>query len=185
MFDIEISGQMAAWFLVRSPEKSMPHLKLIKLLYLTERTAIQQWGYPVLGDHLVSMHHGPVLSRTLNYMKKERPPYNGWTKWVSPVKNYKVSLAKDYEPEDLDLLSKATLDILAEVWYRFGRMDRKEIVVYVLQNCREWETPQCSYITITHERLLRILGHNEEKTTEIATRLEDRRKLSEIFSSIA
>ena len=46
----------------------MPHLKLMKLLYIVERTSLQKNGYPVLGDKLFSMDHGPVLSITLDYI---------------------------------------------------------------------------------------------------------------------
>lgn len=174
---------MAAWFLGKNPRRAMPYRKLIKLLYMAERTAIKQMGYPILGDHLVSTPYGPALRRTLNYMKKDRPPHNGWTEWISPIKDHAVSLARDYNPEDLDLLSEATLDILAEVWYRFGHMDHWKISEYTLQNCREWENPMGSSLPISYERILRVLGHSEEKAAEIAEELEDRRELGKILLS--
>lgn len=176
MFNIEIAGQMAAWFLGRTERNSMAHLKLIKLLYLTERTSIQRNGYPVLGDELFSMPHGPILSRTLNYMKSYVPPRNGWDKWISPIKDNEVSLTREYEPEDLDLLSEATLDVLAEVWNRFGRMDQWEVSEHTHRNCGEWQDPHGSSVPITYEEVLLALGYEKEEAVEIAAGLETRRE---------
>lgn len=179
MFNIEIAGQMAAWFLGRTKGNSMPHLKLIKLLYLAERTSIQRNNYPVLGDELFSMPHGPILSRTLNYMKSYVPAGNGWDKWVSPIKNNKVSLARRYKPEDLDFLSEATLDVLAEVWNRFGSMDQWEISEYTHQNCPEWKDPHDSSTPITYEEVLCALGYEKEAAAEAASELETQRGIAQ------
>lgn len=176
MFNIEIAGQMAAWFLGRTERSSMAHLKLIKLLYLTERTSIQRNNYPILGDELFSLPHGPILSRTLNYMKSSGNPQNGWNKWVSPIKDNEVSLAREYEPEDLDLLSEATLGVLAEVWNRFGRMDQWEISEYTHENCGEWQDPHDSSVPITYEEVLLVLGYKKEEAAKAGLELETRRE---------
>lgn len=175
MFEIEIAGQMAAWFLHRE-RVPMPHLKLMKLLYIAERTSIQKNGYPVLGDKLFSMDHGPVLSITLNYMKGEFvSPDNGWDKWVSPVQDHEVSLARRYNPEDLNLLSGATLEILAEVWEDFGHMDQWEIRDCT-HNFPEWQDPKGSSRIITYKELLDALGYGE-KSAETAEELEAQRQV--------
>ena len=104
-FNIEIAGQMAAWFLGKVPGKSVNCLKLMKLLYLAERSFIERYGYPTLGDRLVSTPEGPILEGTLRHMKGRGTSNNGWNMWVSPVRNREVSPAREYKPEDLDLLS--------------------------------------------------------------------------------
>ena len=170
MFEIEIAGQMAAWFLDKEQDP-MPHLKLMKLLYIVERTSLQKNGYPVLGDKLFSMDHGPVLSITLDYMKGEFvSPDNGWDKWVSPIQNHEVSLAKKYNPEDLNLLSDATLEILAEVWDKFGHMDQWQIRNYT-HDFPEWQDPEGSSQIIAYKELLDALGYGES-SAEIAEELE-------------
>ena len=176
MFNIEIAGQMAAWFLGKTQGNSMPHLKLIKLLYLAERTSIQRNNYPILGDELFSMPHGPVLSRTLDYMKSHGPPENGWNKWVSPIENNEVSLAREYDPEDLDLLSEATLDVLDEVWNLFGDMGKWEISDYTHKKCNEWQDPHDSSIPITYEEVLRALGYENQEAAKAGLELEIRRE---------
>ena len=149
----------------------MPHMKLIKLLYIAERTSIQKNGYPILGDDIFSMRYGPVLSVTLNYMKGKFPPDNGWDKWVSSIQEHKVSLARQYCTEDLNLLSDATLKILAEVWEEFSNIDEWEISDYTHQNFPEWQDPGDSSEKITYKKLLDALGYGE-KSAKIAEELE-------------
>ena len=171
MLEIEIAGQMAAWFLHKQ-EDPMPYLKLMKLLYIAERTSVQKNGYPVIGDRLVSMDHGPVLGNTYDHMKGMDfvSADNGWNKWVSPVQDHKVSLARECSSEDLDFLSEATLEILAEVWKNFGHMDQREI-----RNCThnfpEWKDPRGSSQVIAYKKLLETLGYGG-KSAEIAEELE-------------
>ena len=183
MFDIEIAGQTAAWFLRKSPGNSMPHTKLMKLLYLSERTSIGQRGYPILGDRLVAMPCGPVLGNTLNYMKGHGRSDNGWAMWVSPIKNHEVFLMKECEPEDLDLLGNVTLEILAQVRRRFGHMNQWGLGDYIHRNCREWKNPGDSSFEITYERLLYALGYSREKAAEAGTELEAQREIDEILLS--
>lgn len=175
MFRIEIAGQMAAWLLCRHGG-SMPHLKLMKLLYLTERTCIERYGFPALGDYLVSMPHGPVLSVTLDYMRGAGSPDNGWSKWVSLIQNHTVSLAREYKPEELDLLSEVDVEVLQEVWDRFGNMEEWDIRDYTHNHCPEWKDPQGSSLPITYKYLLDILGYGE-KSAEMAAELEAQRQI--------
>ena len=68
LFNEQKAAQAAAYFLFRSG-KPLSVLKLMKLLYLAERRSFQKFGEPMIGDVLVSMDHGPVLSRTYNHIK--------------------------------------------------------------------------------------------------------------------
>ena len=52
----------------------MSYLKLLKLLYIVERTALLRWGRPVTFDRFVSMPHGPVMSRTYDLNMEEPGP---------------------------------------------------------------------------------------------------------------
>ncbi len=175
MFDIEIAGQMAGWFLHKEGG-TMSHLKLMKLLYIAERTSLQENSYPILGDELFSMDNGPMLSFTYDYMKKRETKKNGWSKWVSQIWGGTVSLVKPYNPGDLDLLSKATLEVLEEVWNRYGQMTQKEIVEHT-HTFPEWKNPHGSSIKIKYKDLLDALGYGE-KSKEIAEELEAQQQAS-------
>lgn len=177
MFDIEIAGQMAGWFLHKHGG-TMSHLKLMKLLYIAERTSIEENSYPILGDNLFSMDKGPMLSVTYDYMKKGQAEKNGWSKWVSQIRigQNTVSLIRPYNPEDLDLLSEATLEILEEVWNCYGQMTQKEIVEHT-HTFPEWKNPYGSSIKIEYKDLLDVLGYGE-KSKEIAEELEAQQQAS-------
>ena len=54
-----------AYFLGRSGDK-MEKLKLMKLLYLSERAYLLKYHDTLTGERLVSLAYGPVLSDTLN-----------------------------------------------------------------------------------------------------------------------
>ncbi len=162
---------MAGWFLHKAGG-TMSHLKLMKLLYIAERTSVKDNCYhPVLGDDLYSTDNGPILGHTYDYMKKRGTKKNGWSKWVSQIREGTVSLVRPYNPKDLDLLSEATLQVLAKVWSECGHMGSQEVVKYTL------DFPECgkhqprSSEKIKYEDLLYALGYGE-KSKEIAEEFE-------------
>lgn len=182
MFRVETAGQMAAWLLDKQGGK-MPHLKLMKLLYLAERTYIRKNGHPFLGDKLVSMDHGPVLSVTLNYMQGYKEPGNGWDKWVSPKENHEVSLARQYNEDDLGLMNEAMLEVLEEIWREFGYMDQWKIRDYTHEYCTEWKDPNGSSNPITYENLLVALGHGEREAAKMAREFRTQQEVTKALLS--
>ena len=72
MFNEQKTAQIAAWFISQGGG-SMPHLKLMKLMYLAERESMSRHGFTMTGDYFVSMPHGPVLSLTLNHINDAVP----------------------------------------------------------------------------------------------------------------
>lgn len=178
MFDIEIAAQMSAWFIDKEGGR-MPYLKLIKLLYLAERISIQRNNEPILGDDLVSMQHGPILSRTLDFIKGEEtsPNWNGWVS--SPSEDFEVSLAKKFRLENLDLLSKSTIEILEELWKEHASKDEWEMAEYTHDSCKEWRPQQKgSSSPISYKTLLsKGFRYDKEKTDKETTDLLDQRDL--------
>ena len=67
LFNERRTAQVAA-FLLHRAGGSLPLIKLMKLMYLAERLSLQRYGEPLTGDRLVSMGHGPVLSRTYDHI---------------------------------------------------------------------------------------------------------------------
>ncbi|KPW14658.1 hypothetical protein ALO91_102273 [Pseudomonas syringae pv. aceris] len=170
-------AQMAAFFLCRRGG-TMSYLKLMKLLYLSDREAIDRFNRPISDDSMVSMEHGPVLSRTLDLMK-QKIPSDGWNHWVtSPTHTYDVSLkcgVTDWE--ELDELSRADLDVLESVWKKFGHMDRYQLRDYTHDCLPEWENPGRSSRPIDPASLLQALGRGAEVANEQARELQERKKL--------
>lgn len=164
MFNEQKAAQIAAWFLGKAGG-TMPHLKLMKLMYLAERESMAKHGFPMTGDRFVAMPHGPVLSLTLNHINDQAPSSpGGWDDWISDKANYEVGLLKSPDSDALDELSRADLEVLETTWKRFGAMSKYQIRDYThdSKNCPEWKDPEGSSLPITYEAVFEALGFSAE-----------------------
>jgi uncharacterized phage-associated protein len=187
LFDERKAAQAAA-FLLHSAGGELPLIKLMKLLYLSERLSLQKYGEPLTGDRMVSMPYGPVLSMTYEHSNGNATSSieGGWDAWISDRAEHKVALVDGSmvnEPaEDLLALSDSDIDVLSETWKQFGRMSRWEIVNYTHnpQNCPEWQDPEGSSKPITYEKLFSVFGFSANDSSEAAARIDQFRQLKNI-----
>lgn len=161
LFNEKKAAQAAAYFLFRAGGP-LKVLKLMKLLYLAERRSFEKFGEPMIGDKLVSMPLGPVLSITYNHMNGELPSVEGgWDSWVADRAEHDLALrnpeALRSPEQDLLELSDADLQILGETWQKFGRMDQWELRDYTHDHCPEWKDPEGSMIPMQPEELFEAL----------------------------
>ena len=131
MFDERKVAQMAAYFLQRQGGE-MAILKLMKLLYLSERESLNRYGMPMTGDFVVSMDHGLVLSNTLNLANGTsiESVEDGWDSWISPREGYDTKLKVQTCADDFDELSEADMEILEHTWKEFGDFDKWQLRNY-------------------------------------------------------
>jgi uncharacterized phage-associated protein len=187
MFNERKAAQMAAFFLGQTQDSRMSHLKLMKLLYLSDREAVRAFGWPISGDRPVSMPHGPVLSMTLNLMDgdiESRP--GGWEEWISDKENHELSLRQPL-PLDigaLDELAPAEIDVLKAVWRQFGGMDKWEIRDWTHKHCSEWKDPQGSSYPIQYDTLARAVGFDEASAKEVAAQIQDEQEIDRLFAAL-
>src|SRR5713101_1329927 len=66
-FNVRKAAQVVAFF-AQKQGGSINVLKLVKLIYLANRLAMERFVFPLLNDNLVSMDHGPVNSLTFDYI---------------------------------------------------------------------------------------------------------------------
>lgn len=161
LFNEKKAAQAAAYFLFRAVG-SIKVLKLMKLLYLAERRSFEKFGEPMIGDRLVSMPRGPVLSSTYNHMNGElQSVEGGWDSWVADCAEHDLALrdprALRSPEQDLLELSDADLQILGEIWQEFGRMDHWELRDYTHSHCSEWKDADGSIIPLQPEELFEAL----------------------------
>lgn len=185
MFSERKAAQMASFFLGQSPDGRMSHLKLMKLLYLSDREAIKVFGWPISGDRLVSMPHGPVLSQTLNLMDGdvESQP-GGWEEWISDKENHELSLRIPLDIKKLDELAPAEIDVLKSVWETFGAMTKWEIRDWTHQHCAEWQDPKGSSYPIHYETLARAVGFDEVSAKQLAEQIHAEHEIARILSGL-
>ncbi len=182
-YNEKIAAQVAAYFIYREGGL-LNTMKLIKLMYLAERESLQQFGEPMMGDNLVSMPHGPVMSITLDHINGFIPSDdNGWDNWISDKADHFVSLKTDGDPtNNLLELSDSDFDVLNIVLDKFGSMDQYQLRDYTHNHCGEWEDPDGSVSTIPYNRLLKNVGYTPDAAIEINKRIEDQRSLNDILS---
>jgi len=162
----------------------MSLLKLMKLMYLSERESLKTYGEPMIGDRLCSMEHGPVLSHTLNHMNGLRQSSSdGWDSWISDRSNHELALVKSITnvKEELSLLSDADIEILEGLWLKFGALTAFELRDYTHDNCDEWEDPENSSIPIPYSRLLRCVGYDGTEARQIEQRMCAQRQVEKAF----
>ncbi len=184
MFSEDRVPQMAAYFLQRSGGR-MAYIKLIKLLYLADRTAMGKWGDSMSGDRFVSMDNGPVLSKTYalicgiqSYSKF------GWNYWIKGEENYEVSVRRKADRDDLDELSEVDIEILEEVFEKFGSFERFALCDYTHDYCAEWEDPHGSSYPINPEDVFRALGKNEDQVHALVQHYNMQRQLDIVRNSL-
>ena len=185
MFNERKSAQMAAFFLAKAPDYRMSHLKLMKLLYLSDREAMRSYGWPISGDRLVSMPHGPVLSQTLNLMDGdvESQP-GGWEEWISDKDNHELSLRRPIDCADLDELAPAEISALESVWTAFGHMGKWEIRDWTHNHCAEWKDPRGSSMPIQYDVMARAVGFDAATAKELALQIDAEQEIDRIFADL-
>ena len=185
LFNEKKAAHVAAFFLFRGGGK-MDVLKLMKLMYLAERSSLKTFGEPMIGDAPFAMEHGPVLSRTLDHINGfvQSVP-DGWDAWVSDKENHMLALNRQINDEKIDLhsLSDADLEILSELWAEYGHLSGFALSDLTHEICTEWEDPEGSSIPIPPTRILRCVGYSAEVAKELKERWYARRQLETMLES--
>lgn len=180
-------AQMAAFFLQRNGG-SLSILKLMKLLYLADRKALDIYEEPISGDRMVSMPHGPVLSKTLELMNGAGfSADQGWDSWVADRADRMLSLKECHlSAHELDLpaLSESELEVLSETQAEYGDKEAWVLRNFTHDKCAEWEDPNGSSRPISYESVFRALGRDAESAKSAQQRIDSFNSTDELFSRI-
>ena len=145
-------------------------MALLKLLYLADRKALLEAGYPITGDEMVSMPHGPVLSRIYDSVKWGRIDDDPWYDYITERTNYDVSLVKkDFEREEL---SDYEVEVLERIHKEYGHMNQFELrdLTHTLP---EWNDPHGSSFPIDPAEILRAAGKSGLEIERITRTAEE------------
>jgi uncharacterized phage-associated protein len=176
----EEKATQAAAHLLRLRGGKMSYMKLIKLLYLAEREALARFGAPLTFDSYVSMPYGPVLSATLDRINEPEMYRNGyWSQHISPKRQYEVALRNPSAVPNSQL-SPAEEALLDEVFARFGKMNRWDLVKYT-HTLPEWTDPQGSSLPIAPDDILVSEGYSEKDVAEMRAEWEEAAYAASLF----
>jgi uncharacterized phage-associated protein len=179
-FDIRKTTE-AASVLVDLEGGKINYMKLLKLLYLADRKAYQNWARPITYDHYVSMDNGQVLSTTYRLIKQELGFSDTfWSEVFTQCNHYELSYIQG-RPQ-IDKLSDNEIELLKEIYSEFGDMDQFELADYT-HELPEYEDPKGSSIPTDLRKLLRVLEYSDEEVTQIEQELEEEERIKMLFSA--
>ena len=109
----------------------MLYIKLMKMLYFTEKEVWLCYGYSITCDEIFSMPHGPVLSHTYNMITNGSND-SVCNDWISGEDDYCAALkpkgitANNYE-DKFNLLSKAEVLLVDEIYNKYKLLTKRQI----------------------------------------------------------
>lgn len=179
-FKVTKAAQLAA-YLAQKQGGSINLLKLVKMLYLADRSFMSEYDMPMLYDQPHSMEHGPVVSITYDLITgaNESPD---WDKYVSDRAGHDVAAQKNFSREDFNWLSEVEIECIDRLWDQYGHMNQWELVDYTHEHCAEWEDPGKSSFPIPYERIFKALGKSEADVR--AKAVKEQIKLERVLSSL-
>jgi uncharacterized phage-associated protein len=134
-FDEPKATQVAA-YLLKLCGGRVKYVHLIKLMYVADREMLMKRGKTITGDKLVSMRKGPVLSHVYNLIK-DGPAGSQGSTWFAHIKRTDMDVALAADPST-DTLSRFEMKILDEVFERFGRTNRWDLIEHLHESLPEW-----------------------------------------------
>ncbi len=183
-YNEKIAAQVAAYF-IHCEGGSIKILKLMKLMYLAERESLKRYGVPMIGDRLVSMQHGPVMSITYDHMNDcIESVAGGWNDWVSDRADHCVSLKSDKNIDNLLELSEADIAVINDVYSKVGYMNAFQLRDYTHDKCGEWEDPNFSSSDIPYVRLLKNVGYSHKAAEQIKQQINEQSRLDNMLSLV-
>jgi uncharacterized phage-associated protein len=121
-FDFDKTLQ-AAGVLLDADGDRMEYMRLLKLLYITDRELLAETGRTLTGDRVVAMKNGPVLSHVYDTIKGQTVQAERWSAFIHR-EGYKVVLQQKPGREKL---SKREIAKLLDVTERFRQLENFEL----------------------------------------------------------
>jgi uncharacterized phage-associated protein len=171
------AAQICAYLALKS-DGIIEKLKLIKLVYLSERAFLGNYRTPMLFDELYSLPHGPICSSTLNGI-------NGavdeevWSDYIARNGNLVVALKK-FDRDSLDEVSDVEIECLDEIWARLGQMTSSQLRNFSHKNCAEYTEIETGRIPITYGEVMSALG--DERPEVVEEEIQELRRAESVFS---
>lgn len=180
-FDLEKTIQAAA-YLIKHRGGRENYMRLVKLLYLTDRKSLEQRQTPICGDVPYAMERGPVPTRTIDLIKGADAQSRRWEQFIRRD-NYDVVMEND--PGNL-ALSRADVRILEAVAEEFHNFDEWDLVSWCHNNLPEYEKnwgkrgEKRRSVRIPLDDILEQIGRGGQGG-EIVQRINEDRAFSNLF----
>ncbi len=177
-FDSKKATQ-AAGVVLRHLGKRTTRLRLLKLLYIADRTAIQQRGHPIVGGKVVAMDNGPLHSPVYDLIKGNHIDEPVWSQYITTDGPRDLVLT---EEPGVELLSDYEINLLNETADRYNALDDYDLSVAThcfLEWC-EHQRPGTS-VVIPVESIVKAVCEQDE-VHEVLQELRDKAVVDDLFS---
>ena len=179
----ERKAAQAAAYLAQLNGGQMNVLLLIKILYLADRKSLILRGRPITGDSMVSMPHGPVLSRIYDEIKwgeQVASRAQPWHEYLTERQTHEVSLRLAPPPADeLSDFERAILEDMYRSYAHLSPWDLRRIT----HQLPEYQDPQGSSLPINPETILREARWSDEDIQEAAMNATEETFLHHILNT--
>ena len=165
IFD-ELKAAQAAAYILSLNNGSMNYMKLIKLLYFSDRLSLEKYHSTITTDSYFSMKFGPVPSGIYDCIKYNEST-DVWKSYIKKANQYSVRPAKKMNDADFDCLSIEDKEILSSVYNKYKNTDQFELSK-ISHTFPEWQNPGNSRSPISIESILQatIDSPDEQKEAE-------------------
>lgn len=173
--------QAAGVLLNEEAGKRMAYLRLLKLLYISDRESFRTRGRSITGDKPYALEHGPVLSGVYDAIKGEGDDAETWATFIER-EHYKIHLTKSPGRDDL---STSELDILKKVSQKYADKDEWDMVK-ITHKFPEWKRNKPSpgsRRVITLKAILEAVGRTDAET--IQEELESDIRIDRMFAKLS
>lgn len=195
MFDERKAAHMAGYLLLKAGEGGLECIKLMKLMYIADRIALEKIGFSISSDVYASGHRGLVLSHVYGLMKGEAPDgaRSDWSKVIRRLPGKEggagtpcLGLYSGIMLDDLDQLSPFDCELMDGVWEEHGGKGT-ESLVRLTCGFAEWESPAdpSQHKEITLESIFKAVGHSDEMVSELLKAAEEQEELDAFLASMA
>jgi uncharacterized phage-associated protein len=172
------AAQIAGFFARRNGFR-IEKLKLIKLLYLTERESIEIRGRPMVYDEYYALKDGPICSNALNGIDG-RLDKDIWYRYLDKDRGNYLRGRRNVEGE-LDELSESDRQIIETIWQRFGGMTASEIRNWTHRHCKEYTEVKAGRLPISCRSIAVALGFQD--ADEIEARVREYRSAEAVIKA--
>lgn len=180
MYSNAKTAQIAAGFLSLAADRRLSKLALIKLMYIADRTSVARYGSTISDDTHFSLPYGPILSNALNAMSLTGSGFGPWAELIYREGENILHLHAEVSLDDLDELSDAEAEIIAEVAAKYAGYTAGQLV-NLTHGFPEWQNPGASSLPILFADIARAVGLTPEQVDALEEEHRIERELERIL----
>jgi len=171
-FNARMAAQVVAFFACKEEKRTISKLKVIKLIYISDRESIKTQGEPILSDDRFSLDHGPINSATLSLIdgSGSATQLTTFKQFVTRIDSRTSVSKRDFSRDDFDELSDMDIEVLESVWEEHGNKSASALRAWTHRksNVPEYsEPPAGSRTEISLSDIYKAVGVDSEALADL------------------